>query len=169
VKVRVVRDGYLKTGNSTGADALAIQYMLYITALIAEHLNLDKIAQTDDLVKSELKKITQSPLYEYLFNVYLDFARMGTPQLAPSLCLGSLFRAYPVLILQEGALEWMDGVFGGRDVDMQGRLLGVIWEFLKSEAEKKNAGVVGVKGKGGKGKKGMDALIGDTSDLSESG
>jgi cohesin loading factor subunit SCC2 len=164
VKVRGVRNAFLKNGTTAGAETLVVQYMLNITALIAEHIDLDLISQTDEHVKSELAKISSSPLCEYLFTLYLDFARMPIPQHAPSLCLGSLFRAYPVLILQPEAMVWMDGVFGGGDVELHSRLLRVIWDFLKSESEKKAVGSVGAKRL-----KDMEALIGNTVDLSESG
>ena len=97
---------------------------------------------------------------------------MPIPQQPPSLCLGSLFRAYPSLILREEAFDWMDGVFKGNDEALQGRLLNVINDFLMSEAEKKG----GEAGGGAKGRskvkvegRGMDALIGSAAELSESG
>jgi cohesin loading factor subunit SCC2 len=86
------------------------------------------------------------------------------------MCLGSLFRAYPILILREEAMKWMDGVFASTDTATQARLLDVIHEFLLSEAEKKAGGGTGmtIKAKA-MGNRDMDALIGNAPELSESG
>jgi cohesin loading factor subunit SCC2 len=93
---------------------------------------------------------------------------MPIPQMAPSLCLGSLFRAYPVLILREEATDWMDGVFASNDTTTQARLLGVIHDFLLSEADKKAGSRDGKQKKKNEGKD-VDALIGNAAELSESG
>ena len=85
---------------------------------------------------------------------------MPIPQAAPSICLGSLFRSDPILILRPEAMNWMDTVFATNDMETQAKLLGVMHEFLVSEAEKKAAGIKS---------NDMGALIGNASDLSESG
>jgi cohesin loading factor subunit SCC2 len=102
----------------------------------------------------------QLRLPEYFFDMYLDFSRYPIFQNAPSLCLGSLFHAYPALILREEATEWMDQVFKSSDYEGQAGLLKVIHDFLVSEAEKRAAGKVDPD---------IKALIGSSQDLTESG
>ena len=155
--------------------------MLFICATIAEYCNLDELATTDPSIKEKISRITdvcaakalrchvdhQGKLYEHLFECFLDFTRMPIQQTSPSMCLGSLFRAYPTLILRPEAMEWMDGVFVSNDTTTQARLLTIIYDFLVSERDKKQAEP---KGHGKKGSKGdMQALIGNAADLSESG
>ncbi|EIW73035.1 hypothetical protein TREMEDRAFT_59198 [Tremella mesenterica DSM 1558] len=148
----------LKDGQTPNVQAAAM--MLYITALIAEHCNLDQVAVTNESVKTELVKITDGLLYEYLFYLYLQFTHLPIPQTAPSICLGCLFHTYPALVLRDEALDWMNQVFSSPDMDNRARLLGVIHDFLSSEVEKKTAG---------QGNKDLTALIGSATDLSESG
>lgn len=99
-----------------------------------------------------------------MFETFLDFTKMPIPQVAPSQCIGSLFRAYPVLILRPEAMQWMEQVFSpsNNDSDTKAKLLGVIHEFLISEADKRNNGERART-------KDMEALIGNATDLSESG
>lgn len=92
---------------------------------------------------------------------------MPIPQASPSMCLGSLFRAYPVLILRPEAMDWMDAVFASNDTPTQAKLLTVIHDFLLSEADKKAGSGVVQKTKGKN--KDMEALIGSAAELSESG
>lgn len=92
--------------------------------------------------------------------MYLDFSRYPIYQNAPSLCLGSLFHAYPALVLREEATEWMNQIFKSDDFEGQARLFKVIHDFLVSEAEKRAAGKVDP---------GIKALIGNSRDLTESG
>lgn len=150
--------------------------MLYITALIVEHCNFDHLAEDDDAIHREIRAITevndstwpktgakadvQLRLPEYFFDMYLDFSKYSIFQNAPSLCLGSLFHAYPALILREEATEWMDQVFKSNAHEGQARLLKVIHDFLVSEAEKRAAGKVDPD---------IKALIGNSQDLTESG
>ncbi|RSH84025.1 Sister chromatid cohesion protein 2 [Saitozyma podzolica] len=81
-KIRAIRNEYLKTG-SVPSQTQAAAMMLYITALIAEHCNLDQIAMENEVVKAELQKIDS-----HLFDIFLDFARMPIDQNAPTNCLG---------------------------------------------------------------------------------
>lgn len=92
--------------------------------------------------------------------MYLDFSHYAIYQNAPSLCLGSLFHAYPALVLREEAMDWMYNVFKSDDQEGQARLFRVIYDFLISEAEKRAAGKVDPD---------IKALIGSNPDLSESG
>lgn len=55
----------------------------------------------------------------------------------------------------------MDRTFATNDFDIHARLLGVMHEFLVSEAKRKASGAGASKD--------MDALIGSASDLTESG
>ncbi len=59
------------------------------------------------------------------------------PQTAPTICLGSVFRAHPRLILDDRAKVWAEGVFVSNDEENKARLFGVIHEFLISQSEKK--------------------------------
>lgn len=100
---------------------------------------------------------------------------MDVPQVAPILSLGELsrtfcrqtdiqgclFRTYPDLIMLEETADWMDQVFKTNDDENHTRLLGVIYEFLATEAKRKAAA--------GQLSKDITALIGNTSELSESG
>lgn len=84
--------------------------------------------------------MTDEPIFEHLYFTYLDFAKMSIPQNATIACLGCLFRSYPALILRDETMEWMDSVFTSNDLDNHARLLGVIHEFMQSEAKKKAEG-----------------------------
>jgi cohesin loading factor subunit SCC2 len=99
-------------------------------------------------------------LHEYFFDLYLYFSQFDIYSNTPSIALGSLFQAYPSLILRDEAIVWMERVFASTDLDAQARLFKVIYDFLESEVDKKGSG---------KGKKDMAALIGTNQDLSESG
>lgn len=154
------------------ANTTSTGLFLYITALIVEHVNLDKLAVDDDDVQRDIRLITEvSPdltnstdfqlqLHEYFFDLYLHFSHYTIFQNAPSLALGSLFQAYPLLILRDEAVEWMQRVFNSPDLDAQARLFKVIFEFLEAEAERKASG---------KMNKDMAALIGANQGVSESG
>lgn len=181
-----MRNAWTTTGEAAMAKSPAAGVSIFICACIVEGCHLDEIAQTDSTVKAGLDKISpdvrifdpiaptltpKKPLYEHLFESFLTFTKMPIPQQPPSLCLGSLFRAYPSLILREEAFDWMDDVFKGNDAALQGRLLSVINDFLMSEAEKKGGEAGGAKGRSkikAEGR-GMDALIGSAVELSESG
>lgn len=170
-RLRNVRAVYARTPPDAEKTA-PIALMLYITALIVEHCNFDLLAEDDDTIHREIRAITevrpvdecvaddQLRLPEYFFDMYLDFSRYPIFQNAPSLCLGSLFHAYPALVLREEATEWMDQVFKSNDQEGQARLLKVIHDFLVSEAEKRAAGKVDPD---------IKALIGSSQDLTESG
>lgn len=92
--------------------------------------------------------------------MYLDFSQYQIYQNTPTLALGSLFHAYPFLIVRDEATDWMRGVFASADHESQARLLGAIHDFLKSEAEKKAAG---------KSDQDIKALIGNKDELGQSG
>lgn len=144
--------------------------MLYITALIVEHVNLDQLAVDNDEIQREIRSITevrlshtlpvnlQLQLFEYFFDLYLHFSQYNIYQNAPSFALGSLFQAYPSLILRDEAVEWMNQVFASPDMDAQARLFKVIYDFLESEAEKKMSG-----------RTNTTALVGTSQDITESG
>lgn len=102
----------------------------------------------------------QLRLSEYFFDLYLDLSRYSIFQNAPSVALGSLFHAYPSLILRDEAVEWMQLVFASNDLESQARLFRVIHEFLESEVERKASGKVD---------KDITALIGNNQDFAESG
>lgn len=125
-----------------------------------------------------LELTSQRPLFEHLFDLFLDFTQIDIPQIAPTTCLGEfkdtelrlavkahepgcLSRTYPSLVLRDETHTWMDRVFATNDYDNQARLFGVIHEFLVSEAKRKASGAAASKD--------MDALIGSASELSESG
>jgi hypothetical protein len=99
-------------------------------------------------------------LHEYFFDLYLYFSQYTVWNNAPTLALGSLFQAYPSLILRDEVIEWMERVFVSPDMEAQASLFRVIYGFLESEAERKASG---------KSKKDMAALIGTNQDFSESG
>jgi cohesin loading factor subunit SCC2 len=166
-RLRGLKDQYAVTAPTvTTSTAL----MLYITALIVEHVNLDKLAVDNDDVQREIRSITevcftllllaklQMQLYEYFFDLYLHFSQYNIYQNAPSFALGSLFQAYPSLILRDEAVEWMEQVFASPDMDAQARLFKVIYDFLDSEAERKASGKASTTG-----------LVGASQDITESG
>ncbi|KAK1920549.1 sister chromatid cohesion C-terminus-domain-containing protein, partial [Papiliotrema laurentii] len=168
-RTRAMRNEWNTTGKATQASSPAGPIFVFVCASLAEHCNFDALSETDATVKNGLQRISPDrPLYEHLFDACLDFTKMPIPQMAPSLCLGSLFRAYPVLILREEATDWMDGVFASNDTTTQARLLGVIHDFLLSEADKKAGSRDGKQKKKNEGKD-VDALIGNAAELSESG
>jgi hypothetical protein len=49
---------------------------------------------------------------------------------------GFLFRAYPTLMTEEATSGLMDSIFASSDVDMQGRLLKIIQDFLSTTSAK---------------------------------
>ena len=73
-------------------------------------------------------------------------------------CPGSLFKAYPTLILRDEAVAWQESVFAGSDAESQARLLSVIHDFLVAQGEKKQV----------EKKTDLEALMGN-HDLSEQG
>ncbi|KAK8844801.1 hypothetical protein IAR55_006651 [Kwoniella newhampshirensis] len=158
-KIRPIHNRFVSTGTASTLNQ-ATAMMLYITALILEGCRLDAIAQDDDIVELELRKISHLPVAEYLFEVYLGFARMPTSQTAPIICLGSLFRTYPWLLQRPETTEWMQTTFNSSDTDNQARLLGVIHEFLAAEVEKRASGEML--------KRDVSLLIGNAKELQDS-
>lgn len=121
--------------------------------------------------------MTEEPVFEHLYATYLDFARMPISQQAPTACLGCLFRTYPILVLRDQTMAWMDAVFKSNDLDNHARLLGVIHEFMQNEAKKKAESrlenqqqlpALLIRSAGGESKN-MSDLIGSAPELSESG
>ncbi|OCF60187.1 hypothetical protein L486_02867 [Kwoniella mangroviensis CBS 10435] len=171
-KIRPIRSQFLSTGTTT-APSQAASMMLYITALIAEGCNLDNVALEDDMLDLELRKITSSPISVYLYEVYLDFAKLPSYQSAATICIGSLFRSYPFLLQREETSEWMSDTFKSQNEDNRAQLLGVIHEFLASEVERRtdkgaDSGTKGKKGDKGKKELGFEMLRGDAKELQDS-
>ncbi|WVW81234.1 hypothetical protein I302_103225 [Kwoniella bestiolae CBS 10118] len=171
-KIRPIRSQFLNTGTTT-APSQAASMMLYITALLVEGCKLDNIAQEDDLVDLELRKITSSPISVYFYEVYLDFAKLPSFQSAATICIGSLFRSYPFLLQREETTEWMLDTFNSQNEDNRAQLLSVIHEFLASEVERRTEKGANT-GKGKKGEKvekkelGFEMLRGDAKELQDS-
>ncbi|WVQ82810.1 hypothetical protein IAT38_004942 [Cryptococcus sp. DSM 104549] len=160
-KIRPMRNAFKTTGKAQAPNQ-ASAMMLYITALIVEGCKLDEIAKGNAAINTELRKITPQPIAEYLFEVYLDFAHMPASQTAPTICLGSLFRTYPYLLQRSDTTQWMTATFRSNDMDSKARLLGVIYEFLASEVEKRSSGEVVA------AKKDVSLLIGNAKELQDS-
>ncbi|ORY23265.1 hypothetical protein BCR39DRAFT_549569 [Naematelia encephala] len=161
-KIRVMRNEWTAKQTSSLAASPAAPMMLYITALIAEHCNLDAQAEESDSLKQDLQKITgDQPLYQHLYDTFLDFTEMPISQAAPTVCLGSLFKACPDFILADKTTAWINRVFASNDPDNQARVLTVICEFLHAESDKK-AMLDG-------NEKTLGALIGGTADLHDAG
>nr|XP_019013987.1 uncharacterized protein I206_00064 [Kwoniella pini CBS 10737]OCF52768.1 hypothetical protein I206_00064 [Kwoniella pini CBS 10737] len=168
-KIRPIRNQFLNTG-TTSASSQAASMMLYITALIVEGCRLDDIAQEDDVVDLELRKIASSPISEYFYETYLDLSKLPSFQNAATICIGSLFRSYPFLLLREETSEWMQDTFNSNNEDNRAQLLGVIHEFLASEVDKRSANPDGKNRKGRQEKQdtGVEMLRGDAKELQDS-
>ncbi|WVR03096.1 hypothetical protein IAU60_000086 [Kwoniella sp. DSM 27419] len=158
-KIRPIRNQFTSTGH-TSSSSQAASMMLYITALIAEGCKLDQIALEESDVDLELRKITSEPISSYLYEVYLDFAQIPSYQNAAIICLGSLFRTYPAMLQRPETTSWMRTTFASNNADNHAQLLGVIHEFLASEAQKRAAGE--------KAKKDVNLLIGSAKELQDS-
>ncbi|WVO15130.1 hypothetical protein L204_102774 [Cryptococcus depauperatus] len=146
-------------GQSTALNP-AIAMTLYITALIVEGCNMDEIAKDDTSVGIELQKLSTQPIHEYLYEIYLDFTHVSSAHSTPTLCLGALFRSYPILMSRPETTSWMKTIFDSGDQDSQARLLGIINEFLISEAKKRAEGAIV--------KKDVNLLIGSARELQDS-
>ncbi|WRT63186.1 uncharacterized protein IL334_000089 [Kwoniella shivajii] len=164
-KIRPIRNQYINNGVSSAPNQAAAM-MLYITALIAEGCKLDNIALEDAGVDLELRKITSISISEYLYEVYADFSKIASFQNAATICLGSLFRSYPFLLQRKDTTDWMQETFKSPNEDNRAQLLGVIHEFLSSEAEKRASGSKAKKGE--KKEMGVDLLRGDAKELQDS-
>ncbi|CAD6587723.1 MAG: Sister chromatid cohesion protein 2 [Tremellales sp. Tagirdzhanova-0007] len=134
---------------------------MYITARILEHCDLDAVASNDPNVRQELGTISDRPISEYFYDMFLSHSKMPMSQVAPTTCLGCVFHAYPALILRNETSEWIGDIFAAKDMDNCARVLGVIHGFLASEVERKTSGALH--------KRNMQALIGSAAEISESG
>ncbi|KAL1405359.1 Sister chromatid cohesion protein 2 [Vanrija albida] len=139
--------------------------VFYIVALIAEYGKLETVAQTDDKVRNIVDRISQRPLSEHLFDVFLEFAMASSSQHAPMLCLGALYRTNPRFIIHEKSTTWMRGIIESPNLDNQARVLQLLHDFLVSQATQSQP-TKATKAKASD--KGVSDLIGSGADLHQS-
>ncbi|KAI0823297.1 hypothetical protein BC628DRAFT_1504458 [Trametes gibbosa] len=157
------------------AEQRALSILLFITSLLCEHCNFDRLRIDQDQFKADIDKITKGSVTEHvylrlleLYDKYEDNGLRGRILQ----CLGFLFRAQPALMTAEPSAKIMDAIFSSPIEEARGRLLKILQDFLMSEAAKHAANekaVAGPKGKSVAGKVNMEELIGNTEGFADSG
>ncbi|KAI8994107.1 hypothetical protein BD414DRAFT_481445 [Trametes punicea] len=161
--------------NLTAAEQRALSILLFITSLLCEHCNFDRLRVEQEKFKADIDKVTQGSVtkhvYLCLLKLYEKYEDNGLRGRILQ-CLGFLFRAQPALMTAEPSAKIMDEIFTSSVEEAQGRLLRILQDFLVSEATKHAANekaAAGAKGKSMSGKVNMEELIGNTDGFADSG
>ncbi|KAI0366939.1 hypothetical protein BV20DRAFT_951369 [Pilatotrama ljubarskyi] len=157
------------------AEQRALSILLFITSLLCEHCNFDRLRIEQDKFKADIDKITQGSVNEHVYlcllKLYEKYEDSGLRGRILQ-CLGFLFRAQPALMTAEPSAKIMDAIFASPQEEARGRLLKILQDFLMSEAGKHAANekaTAGPKGKLTSGKVNMEELIGNTEGFADSG
>ncbi|KAI0629898.1 hypothetical protein C8Q77DRAFT_1139118 [Trametes polyzona] len=159
----------------TGAEQRTLSILLFITSLLCEHCNFDRLRVEEDKFKADIDKITSGSVTEHVYMCLLKlYEKYDDSGLRGRIlqCLGFLFRAQPALMTAEPSAKIMDAIFSSPVEEARGRLLKILQDFLMSEAAKHAANekaVAGPKGKTTAGKVNMEELIGNTEGFADSG
>ncbi|EJF61054.1 hypothetical protein DICSQDRAFT_170603 [Dichomitus squalens LYAD-421 SS1] len=149
--------------------------LLFITSLLCEHCNFDRLRSEEEKYKEDIDKIAKGSVTEHvymcllkLYDKYQDQGLRGRILQ----CLGFLFRAQPALMTAEPSAKIMDAIFSSSSEEARGRLLKILQDFLVTEAAKHAANEkasASAKGKVVTGKVNMEELIGNTDGFADSG
>ncbi|KAI0350346.1 hypothetical protein OH77DRAFT_1593607 [Trametes cingulata] len=157
------------------AEQRALSILLFITSLLCEHCNFDRLRVEQDKFKADIDKITQGSVTEHVYlcllKLYEKYEDSGLRGRILQ-CLGFLFRAQPALMTAEPSAKIMDAIFASPQEESRGRLLKILQDFLMSEAAKHAANekaAAGPKSKSATGKVNMEELIGNTEGFADSG
>ncbi|KAI0643094.1 hypothetical protein C8Q79DRAFT_1002826 [Trametes meyenii] len=157
------------------AEQRALSILLFITSLLCEHCNFDRLRVEQEKFKADIDKITQGPVTEHVYMCLLKlYEKYEDNGLRGRIlqCLGFLFRAQPALMTAEPSSKIMDAIFASPIEEARGRLLKILQDFLVSEAAKHAANekaAAGPKGRTAAGKVNMEELIGNTEGFADSG
>ncbi|CDO75304.1 hypothetical protein BN946_scf184654.g12 [Trametes cinnabarina] len=159
----------------SAAEQRALSILLFITSLLCEHCNFDRLRIEQDKFKADIDKITQGSVTEHVYMCLLKlYEKYDDNGLRGRIlqCLGFLFRAQPALMTAEPSTKIMDSIFASPIEEARGRLLKILQDFLVSEAAKYTANekaAAGAKGKSSSSKVNMEELIGNTDGFADSG
>ncbi|KAI0754694.1 hypothetical protein C8Q80DRAFT_1094239 [Daedaleopsis nitida] len=168
------------TQAQSGAEQRTLSILLFITSLLCEHCDFDRLRADEEKFKEDIDKIAKAPLMlqgSVIEHVYMCLLRLYEKYQDQGLrgrilqCLGFLFRAQPALMTAQPSAKIMDDIFSSPMEEIRGRLLKILQEFLIAEAAKHAANEkasVGSKGKAA-GKINMEELIGNTDGFADSG
>ncbi|OSD02424.1 hypothetical protein PYCCODRAFT_1410918 [Trametes coccinea BRFM310] len=159
----------------SAAEQRTLSILLFITSLLCEHCNFDRLRTEQDKFKAEIDKISQGSVTEHVYMCLLKlYEKYNDGGLRGRIlqCLGFLFRAQPALMTAEPSTKIMDSIFASPAEEARGRLLKILQDFLVSEAAKHTANekaAAGSKGKSTSSKVNMEELIGNTDGFADSG
>ncbi|RDX49866.1 hypothetical protein OH76DRAFT_1556053 [Lentinus brumalis] len=153
----------------------ALTILLFITSLLCEHCNFDRLRLEEEKFKDDIDKIAKTSVIEHVYmcllKLYQKYQDQGLRGRILQ-CLGFLFRAQPALMTAEPSAKIMDDIFTSPVEETRGRLLKILQDFLMAEAAKHAANekaILGSKGKSAMGKVNMEELIGNTDGFADSG
>ncbi|KAI1793228.1 hypothetical protein LXA43DRAFT_1124268 [Ganoderma leucocontextum] len=149
--------------------------LLFITSLLCEHCNFDRLRAEEEKFKEDIDKIAKGSVTEHVYmcllKLYEKYQDQGLRGRILQ-CLGFLFRAQPGLMTAEPSAKIMDAIFSSPAEETRGRLLKILQDFLIAEAAKHAANEkasAGAKSKGATAKVNMEELIGNTDGFADSG
>nr|VWP00958.1 Transcriptional repressor TUP1 [Ganoderma boninense] len=163
------------TRSLTPPEQRTLTILLFITSLLCEHCNFDRLRAEEEKFKEDIDKIAKGSVTEHVYMCLLKLYEKHEDQSLRGRilqCLGFLFRAQPGLMTAEPSAKIMDAIFSSPTEESRGRLLKILQDFLIAEAAKHAANEkasLGAKGKGAAGRVNMEELIGNTDGFADSG
>ncbi|KAI0770449.1 hypothetical protein C8Q74DRAFT_1202231 [Fomes fomentarius] len=156
------------------AEQRTLSILLFITSLLCEHCNFDRLRLEEEKFKEDIDKIAKGSVTEHVYmcllKLYEKYQDQGLRGRVLQ-CLGFLFRAQPALMTAPPSSKIMDDIFSSPVEEIRGRLLKILQDFLITEAAKHAANEkasLSAKGKS-TGKVNMEELIGNTDGFADSG
>ncbi|GAA5904538.1 hypothetical protein JCM6882_004901 [Rhodosporidiobolus microsporus] len=150
-----------------------VPILCYMTALLCEHGDFDKVRDEQPASKAMLNTISPKSIAEHVFAVLVRLHSLHLPPGVKSAILtslGFLYRAHPTLMLHASSTEIMDAIFASPDKGMHLRVLSIVQDFLASQ-ERASALAAAQPVKKKKVEQGvkMEELVGNVEGFADSG
>ncbi|CDR46094.1 RHTO0S12e00276g1_1 [Rhodotorula toruloides] len=165
-----------KAENATAVNTRQLPILCYMTGLLCEHGDFDRLREEQPDTKDLIDLITPGSIAEHTFATLLRVHSLQLPsQVKPAVLtsLGFIYRAHPTLMMHASSTAIMDAIFDSPNPALHVQVLRIIQDFLASQ-ERAAASVASsttdrkAKKKGNAGVK-MEELVGNVEGFADSG